>query len=108
MALNYCSNQPARVRYFVCGHFHKPGTIGDMDGELIVNGPWVATDAYCFNRFSGFTEPVQLIHGVNEKYGVTWRLPVRLRSPDEKAGPKRYKIDLSSEEGLVQDLGGQA
>jgi hypothetical protein len=108
MALNYCSNQPARVRYFVCGHFHKPGTIGDMDGELIVNGPWVATDAYCFNRFSGFTEPVQLIHGVNEKYGVTWRLPVRLRSPDEKAGPKRYKIDLSSEEGLVQDLSGQA
>jgi hypothetical protein len=106
MALNYTSSQAARVRYFVCGHFHKPGTIGDMDGELIVNGPWPATDAYCFNRFSGFTEPQQLIHGVNEKYGVTWRLPIRLRSPDEKQGPKRYKIDLSSEEGFVKELSG--
>ena len=33
MALNYTSSQAARVRYFVCGHFHKPGTIGDMDGS---------------------------------------------------------------------------
>jgi len=106
MALNYTASQSARVRYFVCGHFHKPGNIGDMDGELIVNGPWPATDAYCFNRFSGFTEPQQLIHGVNEKYGVTWRLPVKLRSADELAGPKRYKIDLSSEEGLVQEMSG--
>jgi hypothetical protein len=107
MALNYTASQGApRIRYFCCGHFHKPGTIGDMDGELIVNGPWPATDAYCFNRFSGFTEPQQLIHGVNEKYGVTWRLPVRLRTPDEQAGPKRYKVELAVEDGVIDELTG--
>jgi len=107
MALNYTASQgQPRIRYFCCGHFHKPGTIGDMDGELIVNGPWPATDAYCFNRFSGFTEPQQLIHGVNEKYGVTWRLPVRLRTPDEKQGPKRYRVELAIEDGVIDELTG--
>ncbi len=81
-----------RIRYNCCGHFHTPTSIGSMDGELIVNGPWVATDAYAFNAFGGFTEPTQLLHGVNSKYGITWRLPVRLRSTGEARGPKRYKI----------------
>ena len=84
-----------RIRYNCCGHFHTPTSIGSMDGEQIVNGPWVATDAYAFNAFGGFTEPSQLLHGVNEKYGITWRLPVRLRSPNEHKGPKRYKIQES-------------
>lgn len=107
MALNYTASQGTpRIRYFCCGHFHKPGTIGDMDGELIVNGPWPATDAYSFNRFSGFTEPQQLIHGVNEKYGVTWRLPVRLRTPNELAGPQRYKVELAIEDGAIDELTG--
>jgi hypothetical protein len=86
-----------RIRYFVCGHFHKPGSMGDADGELLVNGPWVATDAYAFNRFSSYTEPTQLFHGVNQKYGVTWRLPIRLRTSDESKGPTRYKIPLSED-----------
>lgn len=107
MALNYtAANFAPRIRYFCCGHFHKPGTIGDMDGELIVNGPWPATDAYCFNRFSGFTEPQQLIHGVNEKYGVTWRLPIRLRTPDEKQGPKRYRVEMAIPDGAIDELTG--
>lgn len=83
-----------RVRYFCCGHFHKPGSVGDMDGELMVNGPWPATDAYAFNSFAGFTEPSQWLHGVNPRYGITWRMDVKLREPEkEKLGPQRYKID---------------
>jgi hypothetical protein len=92
-ALNHSSGGP-RIRYFCCGHFHKPGTIGDMDGELLVNGPWVATDAYAYNRFSGYTEPAQWLHGVNPKRGITWRLGVQLRSDGEWNGPKRYKVQV--------------
>jgi hypothetical protein len=82
-----------RVRYFCCGHFHKPGSVGDMDGEMLVNGPWLATDAYAYNSFAGYTEPSQWIHGVNPKYGVTWRMNVRLRDIEaERRGPQRYII----------------
>ena len=85
-----------RVRYNCCGHFHTPASIASMDGELMVNGPWVATDAYAYNALGAFTEPSQLLHGVNSKYGITWRLPVRLRSDNEHRGPKRYKLEDAS------------
>jgi hypothetical protein len=89
-----------RIKYFCCGHFHRPGSISELDGELLINGTWVATDAYAYNSFSGFTEPTQLLHGVNSKYGVSWRLPVKLRTPDEKKGPQRYKIEMMDEVGI--------
>ena len=83
-----------RTRYFCCGHFHKPGSVGDMDGEMMVNGPWPATDAYAFNSFAGYTEPSQWLHGVNPRHGITWRMDVKLRDPDrEQLGPRRYRID---------------
>jgi hypothetical protein len=83
-----------RIRYFCCGHFHRPASLGQFDGELLMNGPWVATDSYSYNAFGGYTEPTQLLHGVGQKYGVTWRLPVKLKTEDEHLGPQRYKIEL--------------
>jgi len=88
-----------RIRYFCCGHFHRPASLGQFDGELLMNGPWVATDAYAFNAFGGYTEPTQLLHGVGKKYGVTWRLPVKLKTDDEHLGPQRYQLDLMREVG---------
>jgi hypothetical protein len=83
-----------RIRYYCCGHFHRPATLAQFDGELLMNGPWVATDAYSYNAFGGYSEPTQLLHGVGQKYGVTWRLPVKLKTEDEHLGPQRYKIEL--------------
>lgn len=91
-ALHSMSGQQ-RVRYFCMGHHHTSSALSDLDGELIVNGAWVGTDPYSLNSFSGFREPTQLLHGVNPKYGITWRMGVKLRQPDEIFGPKRYKID---------------
>lgn len=79
-----------RIRYYCVGHFHKPGSLGDGDGEILVNGPWVATDSYAYNRFAGYTEPSQWIHGVHKDKGITWRLKVNLKSSDET--PSRYVL----------------
>lgn len=82
-----------RIRYFCVGHHHTASTLSDIDGELMVNGSWVATDSFSYNAFSGYREPAQWLHGTNPKHGVTWRLNCKLRHADEKNGPKRYKID---------------
>lgn len=91
LAVSHMQSGP-RVRYFCVGHFHKPGTMGDRDGEQIVNGPWLATDAYCFNSFAGYTEPSQWLHGVNPTKGITWRMNVLLRRQHEV--PDRYKVEI--------------
>jgi hypothetical protein len=81
------------LRYFVIGHHHTSSSLSDINGEMIVNGAWLGTDSYSFNSFAGYREPVQLIHGVNPIHGITWKLGVKLRTPGEKSGPKRYLID---------------
>jgi len=81
------------IRYFCMGHHHVAASLSDINGELIVNGAWPGTDSYAYNSFSGYREPVQLIHGVNPKHGITWRLNVKLKHEAEAKGPKRYKID---------------
>jgi hypothetical protein len=94
LALSHAQQGP-RIRYFCCGHFHKPGSLGDMDGDMIVNGPWVATDAYAYNSFAGYTEPSQWLHGVKPSQGITWRLDVKMRRENET--PKRFLIPNASE-----------
>jgi DNA-binding XRE family transcriptional regulator len=87
-------NHNIPIKYTVCGHFHRPGSISDVGSELIINGSWVGTDAFAYNALASYSEPTQLLHGVNSKYGITWRLPIRMRCEYEKKGPRRYKIDL--------------
>jgi hypothetical protein len=93
MAIN-ALQQSIPIRYYCCGHFHRPGSTTEVNGEMIINGAWPAADAYSFNSFGGFTEPSQLIHGVNKNHGITWRLPVHLRCEYESTGPRRYKISI--------------
>ena len=84
-----------RIRYCCVGHFHQKGMVGSGDTELIMNGPWISTDAYIYESFGGYTEPFQWLHGVNSKYGISWRLDLKLKDKDREAeGPCRYKIDL--------------
>jgi hypothetical protein len=96
MALNTLQ-QGVPIRYFCCGHFHRPGSTTEVNGEMLINGAWPASDAYSYNSLAGYTEPSQLIHGVNRKYGITWRLPVKLRCEYELQGPRRYRIDMMDE-----------
>ena len=91
--------QGTPIRYTCCGHFHRRGSTSELNGEMLINGAWPATDAFAFNALCGYTEPNQLIHGVNRDKGITWRLPVQLRCPYESTGPRRYKIDMMEEVG---------
>jgi len=90
-----------RVRYFCVGHHHTASTLSDIDGELMINGSWTATDQFAYNSLAGYREPAQWLHGVNSRHGVTWRMNVKLRHPNEKQGPKRYKIDGCREVGPI-------
>ncbi len=88
-----------RPRYFVMGHHHTLATLSDMDGEMLVNGSWTGTDAFSYNKLAGYREPSQLFHGVNQKYGISWRLHVKLRDEHERKYPTRYLIDGGREVG---------
>lgn len=84
-----------KVKYYCMGHHHVAASLADIDGELLINGAWVGTDSYAYNSFAGYREPSQWIHGVNPKYGITWRMNVHLKHEAEKAGPNRYKVELA-------------
>ena len=87
-----------RIRYCCVGHFHQKGMVGSGDTELIMNGPWIATDAYAYESFGTYTEPFQWLHGVNPKYGISWRMDVKLRDQErERKGSQRYQIHLEDE-----------
>lgn len=101
IALGAANNAP-NIRYFCMGHHHVAASLSDINGELIVNGAWPATDAYAYNSFSSYREPAQWIHGVNPRHGITWRLNVKLRHAAEKNGPRRYKIDGGRDVGPVE------
>jgi len=92
-ALN--ATQGQQIKYYAMGHFHNPATQDNLLGETIINGSWVATTPYVYNSMSTFNEPSQLIHGVHDHHGISWRLKVRLRHKDEVKGPKRYKVTIA-------------
>lgn len=91
-----------RPRYQVAGHHHCAASLSDIDGELLVNGSWVGTDPFAYNALAGYRDPTQLFHGVNPKYGVSWRLHVKLKAENEAREPSRYLIDGGREIGPLQ------
>lgn len=84
-----------RIDYYAFGHFHQPSTQSALNGETIINGCWTATSPYVYNSLASFTEPSQIIHGVHRGRGISWRLHIKLRTPDEANGPKRYSVILA-------------
>jgi len=90
------------IHYKVMGHWHTAVMMQNTVGESIINGSWKATDEYLYNKGGYYAEPVQWIHGVNEKHGVTWRLPVQLRSKDDINGPHRYRVKFASQDMNVR------
>lgn len=94
VALNAVKDR--HINYFVYGHFHTPSSLGDLsNNETIINGSWMATNPYTFNSLSGYTEPMQWLHGVHPEHGITWRYKINLRTPDEQKRTPRYQVNLA-------------
>jgi len=89
--------QRKQIDYFGFGHFHQPANHVVLKGEVLINGSWIATDPYIYERFSSYTVPSQYIHGVHRDFGISWRLKVRLQTPKEHLGPDRYVVNLAKE-----------
>lgn len=83
------------IRYHLMGHFHRASSLGDLNGEVLINGPWVACDPYSYNAFSGFSLPTQWMFSVHPNHGITWRLGVHPRNENQfLERPTRYKIPM--------------
>jgi len=81
------------IHYFCSGHFHTPGDVAVSGGATMIgNGAFLACDQYSYQNIDEAGVPSQWIFGVHKRNGVTWRLPIQLRSDGEKDGPKRYSI----------------
>jgi len=81
--------------YYLFGHFHNMGTQQHTTGETIVNGSWSATDEYALESLGAYSEPYQWLFGVHPTYGLTWRLPIKLRKKGWREAlnkPSRYTI----------------
>jgi hypothetical protein len=82
--------------YFIQGHRHTNASIPHPTGEVLMNGAYLATDEYVFESMGEYNEPHQLLFGIHEKYGVTWRLPISLRCSDwetkEREVPSKYNF----------------
>lgn len=83
--------------YYMYGHFHTSSAQAHVNGEVFTNGSWNATDEYALESLGAFSEPVQWLMGCHEKYGVSWRMPIKLRDHNWKENEKivgRYDIKL--------------
>jgi hypothetical protein len=59
---------------------------------MLGNGAFPATDQYAYQSLGVVGTPNQLSFGIHAPRGVTWRLPVHLRTEGEESGPQRYDI----------------
>jgi len=81
------------INYFCSGHFHTPGDVAVSGGATMLgNGAFLHCDQYSYQNIDEAGDACQLIFGVHAHNGVTWRLPIKLATEDEKAGPQRYEI----------------
>jgi hypothetical protein len=84
-----------KIGYFVQGHYHTAGDIAlSPSSTLIANGAWLGTDQFAYQNLLVAGDPMQMLFGVHKKWGATWRLPIKIRSQGEGAGPTRYRIQV--------------
>jgi hypothetical protein len=92
--------------YFLLGHFHNMASQQHTTGETIINSSWAATDEYALNSLGAYSEPYQWLFGVHPQYGISWRLPIKLRTTDWKKNESsvgRYSVTIFEdyERGVV-------
>lgn len=67
-----------RFNYLVMGHFHVPNFLTWQDMEIVMNGTFVSDDQWVLHKLGMATQPKQVVFGVHERQGITFRYLVRL------------------------------
>ena len=78
------------VDYFILGHFHRNITLPKIRGEVFINGGLKGGDEYSLGALRAVSRPSQLIAGVHDRTGVSFRYPVHFT---RKEGKLRYVVD---------------
>jgi len=69
---------PEEFDYLLLGHHHRTCIFETNRGEVIFNGNWVGGSTYSLKQHMSTSKPSQLMWGVSEKTGVTWRYKLLL------------------------------
>lgn len=98
------------LHYTCFGHFHAQATTPIPGGESFHNGAWFATDEFAVDVLADAKRPMQLMFGVHEERGVTWRLPIHVKPPggDDLEAPCRYNqrvlVDVAQADRAAREL----
>lgn len=85
------SQKDVQLHYHCIGHFHQAASMATPAGELFINGAWPRTSEFAFDALAAANNPMQMVMGVHEERGVTWRLPVYVaEGADDITEPCRY------------------
>jgi len=85
------SQKDVQLHYHCIGHFHQAASMATPAGELFINGAWPRTSEFAFDALAAANNPMQMLFGVHEERGVTWRLPVYVaEGADDITVPCRY------------------
>jgi predicted phosphodiesterase len=70
-------------QYLCLGHYHSYQEMQTAKGSVFINGSFVGGDMYSMSQLRIATAPSQLIFGVHQQHGVTWRYNLNLDYPRE-------------------------
>jgi hypothetical protein len=83
--------------YFVYGHYHNTASQSTALGSVLMNGSFQSCSEYSVNALGAYNNPSQTLFGVHRTYGLTWQLPVYLRTnnwEEEEKKPSRYTVNI--------------
>lgn len=64
--------------YYIFGHHHRQGNLETNGGEIFCNGCWPGGSGYSIGKLQLLSRPTQLVFGLTEDEGITWRYRVDL------------------------------
>jgi hypothetical protein len=74
-----------RIRYRLFGHVHTSATIPRKggNGEIFIVGSLKGGDEYALGELGEFDVPKQLLVGIHDRRGVSWRYPLEVTDSDD-------------------------
>lgn len=78
------------IHNIILGHFHTPGSIADVAGEIIINGSFKGVDEFSMGKLGTGNFPAQWYFGTDPDKGITSRYLLHLNGVGT---PERYTYE---------------